>query len=239
MKWAQRLSLPCWVKGVPHLECAPASYLPTILSPSAPPARILGLSSMPPASFGTSFQLLATSPPHYPWNSVLSPLIWTPAPASSPARFLPSSCEPFHTPNTHSAAVTPTSSPLRALRHPGPTSGSSLHRALLRHQPHLSLSLTALTMPSDPAPCSWLTPSLRHRTSSKKPALIVHLLLGQGWMPPGAPVAPLPLPPWAPPHFPEPHSHPALLVLGSLWPRASAGLDSAFSLQPLRDTLWF
>lgn len=101
-KWAQKLFLPCWVEGVPYREGAPATYSSPIPSPSTLPARFLGVSSTPPAFFGTNLHLLVTPPPHFPWNSVLSSLIWTPAPTSSTACFLPGSCEPFHAPNTRS-----------------------------------------------------------------------------------------------------------------------------------------
>ncbi|XP_032164959.1 fibrillin-3 isoform X8 [Mustela erminea] len=117
-KWAQKLFLPCWVEGVPYREGAPAT--------SILPARFLGVSSMPPAFFGSSLHLLI-----FP-GILSSPLSSGPLPQPPPLHAssqVPASLSTLQTPVLLCSS---TSSPLRALHHPGSTACKGRHIMVLK-----------------------------------------------------------------------------------------------------------
>lgn len=154
---------------------------------------------MPPASFGTSFQLLVT-------HLLISPGILSPplsGPLPQPPHLHASSQAPASPSTPHQTPILPLFLPLHALQ----GLSIALDGKLKFHSTLLPPVLSLRTLL--PALFSQLT--LRHHTSSKKPALTVHLVLGQGWMPPWA-LVPVPRP------LTLPSSRPSLLVpLGTLW----------------------
>ena len=218
--WAQQLSLPCWVEGVRHPDVHPPPVPPALGSPPvSPPSQDSGSLLNASCLLWNQLPTPGDSSPHSSWNSVPSSL-WTPAPASSPARFLPGPCKPFHTPpNTHSAFVPPSSRPSGLLHRPGPQVEVPLHTppacALTAHSaPSTLLSANSETshLLQEACPdCSpGFGPGLDASLGSSTCSLSPHPAI-QPSQPPGSPG----------------------------YSVASAAVDSASPLQPLRDARWF